>query len=274
MSDSGNEISPISVPRDVLNEIARACFKYMVSVFWGNPDIESDMHSASGVLVRLDKPLLVTAEHVIRPFLERQMEERSLKLMVGKVAIDNVSERIIGRSTQPDLITLDLASIDSESVADHVVFYEPAKWPPKPAIQSGPCPVSTQCLVCGSGNSASPTAKGRSESSILWNGGWGEPRLGLHAFSRLGWNGCAQRYGRGANRSKGGYRPTAKPFRYSVRRSGAVSPYRNGSHDSSHHGRHRLGAPFVRQGSQFTHLGLPRRARDTPPARGFRHAAG
>lgn len=93
------------------------------------------MHSASGILLRLDKPLLVTAEHVIKPFLDQQMEEPSLKLMIGKVALDNVSERIIGRSTQPDLITLDLSGVNSQSIADHVVFYEPAKWPPTPVIR-------------------------------------------------------------------------------------------------------------------------------------------
>lgn len=86
-----------------------SCFDHTVSVFWGEPDGEPEMHSASGVMVELDRPLLITAEHVIYEFLRQQTDHPSLRLQIAKGSIENVAERIIGKSeaTRPRHIRLD-----------------------------------------------------------------------------------------------------------------------------------------------------------------------
>lgn len=128
------ELSSFSIPQDVLHLMMRSCFNHTVSLFWGEPDSQTDMRNGSGVLLELDRPLLVTASHVISEFLQWQTSQPSIKLQIGKGSIDNIAERIIGKANQPDLVTLDLTGIDVQRFARHLTFYAPAKWPPPPVI--------------------------------------------------------------------------------------------------------------------------------------------
>lgn len=86
------------------------------------------------MLLGLDRPLLVTANHVISEFLQWQIAQPSIRLQIAEGSIDNVAERIIGKANQPDLVTLDLTGIDVQCFAKHLTFYVPAKWPPPPVI--------------------------------------------------------------------------------------------------------------------------------------------
>ena len=117
------QLSSFSIPQDLLNLAMRTCFNCTVSVFWGEPDRQPGMNNASGVLLKLDRPLLLTAEHVIRSFLERRATQPSLKLQIAEGSIDDISERIIGKAHQPDLVTLDLTGIDIQRFARHLAFH-------------------------------------------------------------------------------------------------------------------------------------------------------
>ena len=129
-----SELSPFSIPHEVLRLMMRSCFDHTVSVFWGEPDGEPEMHSASGVLVDLDRPILVTAEHVIDEFLKKQTGNPSIRLQIAEGSIENVAERIIGRANRPDLVTLDLTGLDLKGFAKHLSLYTPSKWPPHSVI--------------------------------------------------------------------------------------------------------------------------------------------
>jgi hypothetical protein len=129
-----SELSPFSIPHEVLRLMMQSCFDHTVSVFWGEPDGEPEMHSASGVLVDLDRPILVTAEHVIDEFLKKQTGYPSIKLQIAEGSIGNVAERIIGRANRPDLVTLDLTGLDLKGFAKHLSLYTPSKWPPHSVI--------------------------------------------------------------------------------------------------------------------------------------------
>lgn len=128
------QLSSFSIPRDLLDQVMRACFNCTVAVFWGEPDRQPYMNSASGVLLKLDRPLLLTAEHVLGSFLKRQAIQPSLKFQVAEGSIDDISERIIGRAHQPDLVTLDLTGIDIQQFSRHLTFHIPPNWPPPPVI--------------------------------------------------------------------------------------------------------------------------------------------
>ncbi|MBS0164456.1 S1 family peptidase [Nitrospira sp. CMX1] len=125
-----SELSSFSLPHEVLRLMMRCCFEHTVSVFWGEPDGEPEMHSASGVLIKLDRPILITAEHVIEEFLKKQTEHPSIRLQIAKGSIENVAERIIARSKKSDLVTLDLSGLDLREFAQHLSLYTPLKWPP------------------------------------------------------------------------------------------------------------------------------------------------
>ena len=128
------QLSSFPIPQDLLNLVMRACFNCTVSVFWGEPDRQPSMNSASGVLLKLDRPLLLTAEHVIGSFLKRQATQPSLKFQIAEGLIDDVSERIIGKAHQLDLVTLDLTGIDIQQFARHLTFHVPPNWPPTSVI--------------------------------------------------------------------------------------------------------------------------------------------
>ena len=131
---SMTQLSSFSIPPDLLNQVMRTCFNCTVSVFWGEPDRQPGMNSASGVLLKLDRPLLLTAGHVLASFLERQATQPSLKLQIAEGSIDDISERIIEQAHQPDLVTLDLTGIDIQRFAKHLTFHDPPKWPPPPVV--------------------------------------------------------------------------------------------------------------------------------------------
>lgn len=128
------QLSSFSIPQDLLNLVMRACFNCTVAVFWGEPDRQPGMKSASGVLLQLDRPLLITAEHVLESFLERQAAQPSLKLQIAKGSIGDIPERIIGRAHPPDLVTLDLTGVDIQQFARDLTFHVPPNWPPTPVI--------------------------------------------------------------------------------------------------------------------------------------------
>ncbi len=112
----------------------RSCFNCTVSVFWGEPDRQPGMNSASGVLLKLDRPVLLTAEHVLGSFLKRQATRPALKLQIAESSVDDISERIIGKTDRLDLVTLDLTGIDIQQFAKHLTFHVPPNWPPTPVI--------------------------------------------------------------------------------------------------------------------------------------------
>lgn len=111
-----------------------ACFEHTVTVFFGDPD--QGLNSASGVLLKLERPLLVTALHVIQCYLDRQAQEPSLRLQIAQGTINAVSERLIGQANGLDLVTLDLAGIDIQSFAERLSYFEPTRWPPL-RVESG-----------------------------------------------------------------------------------------------------------------------------------------
>ena len=121
-----------------LDEVARECFNHTVSLFWGEPDGNCSLRSATGFLIELDAPFLFTARHVIEEFLKAQLNDDSLELKVGKGNIDHVSQRIVARNDEVDLVALNLSEIDDLSEIDvnsfqlnHIKFFKPKRWPPK-----------------------------------------------------------------------------------------------------------------------------------------------
>ncbi len=121
-------IEPEQLPYEALDLLARACYRSTVGVFWGAPDQTPGTNSASGVLVKLRQPVLVTAKHVIDAYLQRQENDLSLELQIGSGFLPSVASRLMDTSPA-DLVTLDLSGVNIQSFADHLEFHEPANWP-------------------------------------------------------------------------------------------------------------------------------------------------
>lgn len=121
------------IPEEVLNQFASLCMKHTVAVFFGDPreaDI-SGFNSATGVLLKIQKPILVTAAHVIEKYLDRKHSEPKLEFEIGNSRIDNLHNRIISHSTQFDLSTVDLTGVGIKKFDPDRTFHEAARWPPK-----------------------------------------------------------------------------------------------------------------------------------------------
>jgi hypothetical protein len=124
-------LEPEQLPYEVLDLLARACYRNTVSVFWGVPDQEPGTNSASGVLLNLNRPLLITAKHVVDTYLQRQRDDISLEFQIGLGFLPDVASRLVEASHPVDLITLDLSDIDVRGFADHLEFHHPITWPPE-----------------------------------------------------------------------------------------------------------------------------------------------
>ncbi len=119
-----------------LEEVARECFNHTVSLFWGEPDGNCPLRSATGFLIELDAPFLFTARHVIQEFHEAWLKDDSLELKVGKGNIDQVSQRTVALNDEVDLVALNLSGIDVNSFQlNHIQFFKPKRWPPKEVSQ-------------------------------------------------------------------------------------------------------------------------------------------
>lgn len=115
-----------------LDEVVRECFNHTVSLFWGEPGGNCPLKSATGFLIDLGRPVLLTARHVIDDFLKAQSINDSLLLKVGKGNIDRIHQRIISSDENIDLIALNLSGIDVTSFQlSHIQFFKPKRWPPK-----------------------------------------------------------------------------------------------------------------------------------------------
>lgn len=115
--------------RDFLIAAARRCFSHTVSVFWGFPEDPCGFNSASGILLALDRPLLVTAVHVLERYRERQAEDPTLRFCVGRGSLVLREHRVRGVAKGLDLVTIDLSGVQVSALAPHLSFYQPARWP-------------------------------------------------------------------------------------------------------------------------------------------------
>lgn len=114
-----------------LTAAARACFSHTVAVFWGSPDDPRGVSSASGMLLALDRPLLVTAFHVLESYRERQADEPTLKFSIGRGSLVLGEHRVRGVAKGVDLVTIDLSGVQVEALAPHLSYYQSARWPPR-----------------------------------------------------------------------------------------------------------------------------------------------
>ena len=114
-----------------IDEVARECFNHTVALFWGEPDGNTPLRSATGFLIELDGHFLITARHVIQTFLETHRVDNSVVLKVGKGIIDRVSQRATDWNDNIDLIALNLSGIDVKSFQTNCRYFKPKRWPPK-----------------------------------------------------------------------------------------------------------------------------------------------
>jgi hypothetical protein len=121
---------------DSLIVAAQKSFSHTVSVFWGAPEDPPGFNSASGILLALDRPLLVTAAHVLNCYTERQAADPTLRFSIGRASLVLGEHRVRGVAEGLDLATIDLSGVRVDALAPHLSFYQPARWPPRRVDES------------------------------------------------------------------------------------------------------------------------------------------
>jgi hypothetical protein len=114
---------------DALIIAARECFGHTVSVCWGSPQDPTPFNSASGLLLGLDRPLLVTAAHVLQRYMARKAQDPTLRFSIGRGSLVLGDHRVRGVAADVDLATIDLSGVRVDALAPHLSFYQPARWP-------------------------------------------------------------------------------------------------------------------------------------------------
>src|SRR2546430_12298718 len=107
---------------------SHACFSHTVAVFWGSPEDPRGFNSASGVLLALDCPLLVTAAHVLTRYRERQAEDPTLAFTIGHGSLVLKEHRMRGLAQGLDLAAIDLSGVKVDRLAPHLLFFQQAPW--------------------------------------------------------------------------------------------------------------------------------------------------
>ena len=95
-----------------------------------------ELHHASAALLWVDRPFAVTAAHVLQDFMARMRNDETARLWLGKLALDDVADRVLCQSLRHDLATLRVEPEELAELGDDVCFHNPAKWPPEP-VQAG-----------------------------------------------------------------------------------------------------------------------------------------
>jgi hypothetical protein len=111
--------------------LAHKCFSHTVAVFWGSPEDPNGFNSASGVLLALDRPLLVTAFHVLEGYRQRLAQDPALRFCIGKGSLILKEHRVRGVAMDLDLVTIDLSGVRVDALAPHLSLYQPPRWPPR-----------------------------------------------------------------------------------------------------------------------------------------------
>lgn len=117
-------------------EIFITYFKnFTVSIVFGD---DEQRNNGSGCLLRLNKDFLITNAHVIRG------AKGAERLLVGKVEVWNIVEKIISIDDDLDLAVIDLSDGLNQDLEDTgKMFFEPKSWPPSE------CEVGDQVFIIG-----------------------------------------------------------------------------------------------------------------------------
>lgn len=116
--------------RELRGVAARCCRP----LFWYQPPARDAGRILSFGTVSLvhtgERPLGITAAHVVWTYLEARSANRELVVQIGN-KVGPLHERIIDRSDSLDLCTLDFSEVEIEGMGGSL-HLSPYAWPPKP----------------------------------------------------------------------------------------------------------------------------------------------
>jgi hypothetical protein len=99
---------------------------------------DENRNNGSGCLLRLDRDFLITNAHVIRGAIPAK------QLLIGKVEVRKIEEKIISIDDDLDLAVIDLTDGLNEELEDTgKMFFEPKSWP------SSECEIGDQVFIVG-----------------------------------------------------------------------------------------------------------------------------
>lgn len=95
---------------------------------WSEPSV-----SASGGLLWVDEPFVVTAAHVVRGLIVEQERRPGSVVWLGRLALRDLSTRILSLSEDHDLATLRVRPHELHLLGERAAFFSPQVWPPAQA---------------------------------------------------------------------------------------------------------------------------------------------
>lgn len=96
--------------------------------FWPEPAL-----SASGGLLWIDEPFVVTAAHVVRGLISEQERRPGSKVWLGRLPLTALADRLLSLSDEHDLATLRVRPTELHLLGERAAFFNPRVWPPRAA---------------------------------------------------------------------------------------------------------------------------------------------
>lgn len=108
-------------------------FNFTSVISYGNITTNSSQqeifHSATGFTLKLgSKNIFITANHVIKRYVEEKNKTENLKIRISNKIIEDIESKIIDSNSKLDICTIEL-------IEEHMTYYakkafEPENWPP------------------------------------------------------------------------------------------------------------------------------------------------
>ncbi len=127
---------------DLGKEMTRFPVLFAAPLFFGTPPngkTQVEINNGTATLIQGDKPVIVTAEHVIRGYEELVNKMPGAIFQIGDLKIHDPLNRIVFRSSAHDLVTLEVTEKEKKEINAQAKtnggiggsFYEAKDWPPE-----------------------------------------------------------------------------------------------------------------------------------------------
>jgi len=106
----------------LVRKITGILFPFTRSIIFGNPNLKSCFINGTITFIKTTSRCFgVTCFHVIDAYQKNKRKDSEIVLQIGDMIIDNIGERIIDKSEELDLITLDFLESDITKFMDKAI---------------------------------------------------------------------------------------------------------------------------------------------------------
>ena len=124
----------------IWQKLQHLVYQYVTTVAFGTikrfAEDPECFHAGSGILIQIDnKYMLITADHVIKKFFEKEKEIPNLHFRIDQKLFIKVKDQLIDRNSKLDICIINITS-EQAKIYERLIF-KPDIWPPTHNVTRG-----------------------------------------------------------------------------------------------------------------------------------------